>query len=143
MIPPRAVLDTNIVVSALLWQGLPGRFLDLAGEGELKLVTSAVLLKELASTLSKAKLAKAIAATGLDAPTMLRLYGRIAQRVHALPLPRPVSRDGDDDAVLACAAAGRAEIIVTGDDDLLVLKHHGDCRILKPKDALRALSLRY
>lgn len=73
MTPPRAVLDTNIVVSALLWQGLPGRFLDLAGEGELKLATSAALLKELASTLSKPTLAKAIAATGLDAPTMLRL----------------------------------------------------------------------
>lgn len=142
MIWPRAVLDTNVVVSALLWRGLPGRFIELAGEGELKLFTSAALLKELAATLSKPKLAKAVAATGLDAQTMLRLYGRIAQRVHPSPLPAPVSRDKDDDAVLACAAAGRADIIVTGDDDLLVLQRYGDCRILKPQDALRALASR-
>lgn len=139
MIRASAVLDTNVVISALLWRGLPGRFIELAGEGELKLFTSAALLKELAATLSKPKLAKAVAATGLDASTMLLLYGRIARRVHAAPLPRPVSRDKDDDAVLACAAASRADMIVTGDDDLLVLKHYGDCRIFKPQEALRAL----
>ncbi|MCR5866634.1 MAG: putative toxin-antitoxin system toxin component, PIN family [Aquincola tertiaricarbonis] len=139
MIRASAVLDTNVVVSALLWRGLPGRLIELAGEGELKLFTSAVLLKELAATLSKPKLAKAVAATRLDARTMLRLYGRIAHRVHPLALPRPVSRDWDDDAVLACAAASRADMIVTGDDDLLVLKHYGDCRIFKPQEALRAL----
>lgn len=97
------------------------------------------MLKELAATLSKPKLAKAVTATGLDARTMLRLYGRIAHRVHPPALPRPVSRDRDDDAVLACAAASRADMIVTGDDDLLVLKHYGDRRIFKPQEALRAM----
>lgn len=60
MIRASAVLDTSVVISALLWRGLPGRFIELAGEGELKLFTSAALLKELAATLSKPKLAKAV-----------------------------------------------------------------------------------
>ena len=58
------------------------------------------------------------------------------------PLPAPVSRDPDDDAVLATALAGRAEIIVTGDDDLLVLKAYQGIRILSPRGFLEFLDRR-
>jgi predicted nucleic acid-binding protein len=44
-------------------------------------------------------------------------------------IPR-VSRDPDDDRVIACAVVGRADVIVSGDDDLLVLKRVGNIPIL-------------
>lgn len=121
MARPRLVLDTHVLVSAFLWQGRPGQLLDLAGEKEVQLFTSRALFDELAATLNKKKLTKYVAATGLSVEQMLAAYKRISITVTARQLDGRVSRDADDDAVLACALAARAELIVSGDDDLLVL----------------------
>ena len=45
----------------------------------------------------------------------------------------PVCRDPDDDRILACASEAHAEYIVTGDEDLLVLKRYSAIRIVKPR----------
>ncbi len=63
----RLVVDTN-VVSAFLWQGTPGRLLEMAGEKQVRLFTSRALLDELADVLGRKKLAKTVAATGLTVP---------------------------------------------------------------------------
>lgn len=135
--PPRWVVDTNVLVSAFLWRGTPGRLLELASELEVQLFTSRVLLEELAATLAKKKLAKYLAATGSTGEQMLANYRRIARLVTPKPLAEPISRDVDDDAVLACAAAARADAIVSGDDDLLSLKSFGSIAILTSAQALR------
>lgn len=54
----RLVVDTNVVVSAFLWQGTPGRLLDMAGEKQVRLFASRVLLDELEDVLGREKLAK-------------------------------------------------------------------------------------
>ena len=120
---PRWVVDTNVLVSAALWQGTPGRVIALAGDQEIQLFTSRVLLDELAATLGKKKLAKYVAATGLTADQLQANFRRIASLVKSRQFDAQVSRDADDDAVLSCALAARADLIVSGDDDLLVLKH--------------------
>jgi predicted nucleic acid-binding protein len=61
--------------------------------------------------------------------------------VAAPPLPQPMSRDRDDDRVLAAAVAGKADMIVSGDDDLLWLGSYDGIRILTPAEALRALGI--
>ena len=67
----RLVVDTNVLVSAFLWQGTPGRLIKLASEKAVELFTSRTLLDELAATLIKKKLAKPVLATGLTANQML------------------------------------------------------------------------
>lgn len=119
---PRWVVDTNVLVSAFLWQGTPGRVIELAGEKQVQLITSRALLDELAATLAKKKLARYVAATGLAANQMLANYRRIATLVTARQLDERVSHDADDDAVLSCTLAARADLIVSGDDDLLSIK---------------------
>lgn len=135
----RLVVDTNVLVSAFLWQGTPGRLIELAAEKEIALFTSRALLDELAATLAKKKLAKPVLATGLTAEQMLRNYRRLATLVTARQLAQQVSRDADDDAVLACALAAHAELIVSGDDDLLVLKHFQGIPITTPAQAIRRI----
>lgn len=112
----RLVVDTNVVVSAFLWQGTPGRLLDMAGEKQVRLFSSRALLDEL-------KLAKSVAATGLTVPQMLANYRKVITLVTARQLPQQVSPDADDDAVLATAQAAKADLIVSGDrKHLLILK---------------------
>lgn len=130
-------MDTNVLVSAFLWQGTPGKVIELAGEKEVQLFTSRSLLDELAATLAKKKLAKYVAATGLSAEQMLANYRRIATLVTAKQLEQQVSRDADDDAVLACALAARADLIVSGDDDLLVLKSFDGISIVTAAQAVQ------
>lgn len=137
---PRWVVDTNLLVSAFLWRGTPGRLLELAGEQEVQLVTSRVLLDELAITLKKKRLIKPVAATGRSAEQMLLDYQHLATLVSARQLAKPVSRDADDDAVLACALAARADLIVTGDEDLLVLKAFDGVPIVTARFAIERLS---
>jgi hypothetical protein len=67
----------------------------------------------------------------LEAVALLRGTGRW---VDAVPLPAPVSRDPDDDSILALAKASGSRLIVTGDDDLLVLNPWEDVEIVRPRD---------
>ncbi|OFZ70705.1 MAG: putative toxin-antitoxin system toxin component, PIN family [Betaproteobacteria bacterium RBG_16_58_11] len=60
-----------------------------------------------------------------------------AEVVEAPPLPQPVCRDPDDDAVLAAAIAGQVDLIVSGDDDLLCLKQFQNIPILSPAEVLQ------
>ena len=137
---PRWVVDTNILVSALLWRGTPGRVVELAGELEVQLFTSRILLDELNATLHKKRLIKSVLATGRSAEQMLLDYQRLATVVTARQLEKPVSRDADDDAVLACALAARADLIVTGDDDLLVFKTFNGIPIVTARYAVERLN---
>ena len=88
-------------------------------------VAGRMMLKRVMGSLAKKKLTKAVAATGSTAVQMLADYRRIATVVTARQLDERVSRDADDDddddAVLSCALAARADVVVSGDDDLLVL----------------------
>jgi predicted nucleic acid-binding protein len=67
---------------------------------------------------------------------MLAQVRLLAEIVDPPPLPEPVSRDPDDDAVLALAAAARPDLIVTGDKDLLVLDAYAGIPIVSPAEAI-------
>jgi len=135
----RLVLDTNVLISAFLWQGVPSRLIELASEKEIQIFTSRVLLDELTATLSKKKLEKAVLATELTSDQMVRNYRRLSTLVTSRQLAQPISRDADDDAVLACALAAHADLIVTGDDDLLVLKTFQDIPIVTVSQAIKRI----
>ena len=64
----------------------------------------------------------------------------MAEIIDPPPLPAPVSRDPSDDAVLALAAASRADFIITGDADLLTLGSHAGIAIIDPAEALTRIS---
>lgn len=136
----RVVIDTNIAVSALLWKGTPGRLIALATEGEIELFTSAALLDELADVLGRKKLAKAVAKTGSTAAELCNDYRRLARRVQARSLAKQVSRDADDDAVLACALAARADLIVSGGIHLLELGSFRTIPIVKAAEAVKRIT---
>lgn len=135
----RLVVDTNVLVSAFLWQGTPGRLIDLAGEKAIALYTSRALVDELSEVFHRKKLAKQVAATGLTASQMIRNYRRLAALVTARQIAPQVSRDADDDAVLACALAAHVDLIVSGDADLLVLKRYHSIPIVTAAQAIQQI----
>ena len=138
----RIVADTNTVLSGLLWQGPPRRLLDLARQRTVTLCTSPNLLAELAEVIGRDKFVKRVHAATLSAAELVQDYERLAEIVEPQPLPIPTSRDPDDDHVLACARAGKADLIVSGDRDLLTLHEYQDIPILSTTDALARVAER-
>jgi putative PIN family toxin of toxin-antitoxin system len=127
----RVVADTNVYISALLFGGLPGEFLDLAFLPSFQLITSPVLLDELDDKLRlKFRLSDE-----------RRNFIRMILEKHA-EIVRPgivlaaVRDDPDDDRVLECAVAGEAEFLVSGDKHLLRLGAHEGIKIVTVRQFL-------
>jgi uncharacterized protein len=137
----RLVLDTNVLISAFLWSGIPGRLIDLAIEGHVQLFTSSALLTELDEILHRQKLERTVAATGFTPSGLYKRYQRLSHLVSARKFTQQICRDADDDAVLACALAANASMIITGDKDLLVLHPWRGIHIVKPAEALQRFSV--
>ncbi len=102
----RVVADTNTVVSAFLWGGLPKAVLDAAREGRISLHTTPALLAELEDVLARSKFATRILHVGDSATDMLAAYRALVVVELPAPIP-PTARDPDDDAALAAAVAAR------------------------------------
>ena len=132
----RAVLDTNTVVSALLWGGTPNELLAAATEERIELYTSAALVAELTDVLSRMKFAPRLARANRTVATLIAQYTGLAETIVAARINPVVLADPDDDHVLACALAARAELIVSGDAHLLNLKHYQGIPIVSATAAL-------
>jgi putative PIN family toxin of toxin-antitoxin system len=136
----RLVLDTNVVVSALLWSGRPYRLIEAAAGGDVDLVTSPALLAELREVLGREPLASRLTQQRSTVEQAIALYADLTIRVSPIAVARVVPGDIDDDEVIAAAVAGGAALIVTGDRHLLSLASHGDIAIVNVAEALRRLS---
>ena len=134
----RLVLDTNTVVSGLLWGKAPSLLLEAALGGQIELFTSKVLLLELEDILPRSKFAKRIAASGLTIEQLGVRFALLAQLVRPANIS-PISTDPDDDHVLACALAARADLVVSGDADLLNLKTYLHIPIVGAAEALKRI----
>ena len=137
----RIVLDTNVVLSALLWRGTPYRLLQsIRSNRQIVLFSSAALLTELAEVLARPMSARRLALIGRATPDVLLEYIDAIELVEPAAVPRVVAADTDDDQVVAAAVAAQADLIVTGDRDLLALGSHGELSIVTPADALRMVA---
>jgi putative PIN family toxin of toxin-antitoxin system len=122
----RLVVDTNVLIAGLIAEGLC-RDIVKRRLPAYELFTSRALLDELAERLE--------AKFGLSPKELplLKIYEDEATVLKPAALPKRVCRDADDDEVLATALAAHAEMILTGDKDLLVLREFQGIRILSPR----------
>jgi len=130
----RLLLDTNVLVSAVLFGGLPQGLVEQAFRGEYELVTSEALLDEFEEVLRERFARPALLARALREE--LASIGDMSRPQH---IPR-ASRDPADDMVLAAAVAGHADAIVTGDKDLLDLGAYEGMPVLTTRQALAKLA---
>ena len=132
----RLVLDSNVLVSALITKGTPpDRLYQAWLRSEIELVTCAAQIDELADVLSRPKLRKYVDRT--DAAQLVADIRLRAIVVRDMPIPRR-SPDPKDDAILAAAVAGEAELVVSGDKPgILALREVEGIPIRTPREALQ------
>ena len=138
----RLVLDTNTVVSCLLWDGSPSLLQDGARAGKVQLYSSPALLTELARVLARRKFSTRMGRLSASVGELIEGYGELAQLVRPASIAPVVLADPDDDHVLACALAAKADLIVSGDSHLLNLKTYQGIPIVDAAEALTRLPQR-
>lgn len=114
----RLVLDTNVVIAGLLWAGHPRHLIDRAIDDTVTLCSSPALVDELTQTLHHQKFAQRLTQSGKTASALVAQYTALVTLVSPRQVPRVIEHDADDDQVLACALAGQADLIVSGDRHL-------------------------
>lgn len=129
------VLDTNILVSALIWtRGIRRKLFEKSIEGSFHVFTSTSLLRELAEILKRE----------FNEPdevinNQISFIISYTQRVEDFLIPSVIKNDPDDDIVIGCAIASNANFIVSGDKHLLDLKEYQGIKIVTAKEFLNFL----
>lgn len=133
------VLDTNTIVSGTLWHGSPHLLMDAARRRRFTPCTCRAMMRELLQVLSRPKFTARMALSQSNPRRVVKEYRRLALLV-LVPATLPqVSRDPEDDVILACGVKAAADAIISGDKDLLSLQHYCGIPILTAAQALLSL----
>jgi putative PIN family toxin of toxin-antitoxin system len=131
----RIVLDTNVIISGVFFGGIPGQILSAWNAGELSIVLSAPILAEYREV--GAEFTAKYGGTGFEAfAALLVMRSEVVDAPEYLP--EPVCADSADDKFLACALAGSAAVILSGDKHLLQVTGWHGIEILRPRAFLEA-----
>lgn len=126
----KAVFDTNVLIAAFATEGICSKVLTRGRKKQFDLITCQFILKEF-----KRILIKKITASKNEVYDALKL---VSESVHLVVNPKQtvtgICRDKSDDNILACAMEAKADYLVTGDADLLELKHFKGTKIVTPRE---------
>jgi uncharacterized protein len=128
----RILFDTNVLFAAFTVRGFCEELLEETVD-LCTIIWSAPLREELLRALRQKRL---LTPSVVNA---IAVFSDLCEMSDHAPLPKRVCRDPDDDVVLATALAGHADLIVTGDNDLLVLNQFSGISILSPRQVLEIL----
>lgn len=126
----RLVLDTNVVMSAIFFGGDPKIIIRAAIAKKVELVATQALVDEYHEIAER--LHEYYPTVSYRRP--LAIFESLLKIVRPATLSGNVCRDPDDDALIACALGGKAKIVCSGDEDLLVLNGYRGLEIMKPHD---------
>jgi len=132
--PLKLVLDTNILVSALIYGGKPEQVYNLILEKQITAITSTILFSELFEVLIKK--------FNFD-PRRVKQLERIIKKHFKVVYPNETInavKDDDDNRVLEAAKEGKCEYIITGDKELLKIRKYKHIKIVTAEEFLNEIS---
>jgi putative PIN family toxin of toxin-antitoxin system len=138
----RVVTDTDVIVSGTLTpEGHSGHILAAWRDGHLMLVISEEIISEVKEVLNRPRIRENY--RHLTKATIGRLINLLRQ--HSILVPgvlnlKVVERDPDDDKIVVAAIEGDADIIVSGDQDLLALRVYRGIEIVTPAEFIELIS---
>ena len=132
----KVVLDVNVWISGLLWGGVPGQILKLAKNQRITIFASEKILADIEDTLERPKLQSRKQYWGYTTAYLMTIVQELIQPCVDRLLEVPQLRDADDAVILASAIVIQAEVIITGDLDLLTLHDFENIPIITPQEFL-------
>ena len=126
----KAVFDTNVLIAAFLTEGICAKLLIRARRRDFDLILCDGILQEFERVLKK----KFAASPHETSEALIILSEAALEILGRTDSITPICRDSDDDLILACARDAAADYVVTGDEDLLVLKNYEGISIVNPRE---------
>ena len=132
----RVVVDTSVFVPGVFFRGPPRDVLAAWRDERIEVVVSREIIQEYV------RVGERLSARfpGVDFKHTLDRVAASATLVSAPPLPEPVCEDRDDDKFLACAVAGGAEYVVSGDRALLATSPYQNVIVIRSRDLMDILA---
>jgi len=122
----KVTLDTNVLIAAFITHGVCNELLEYCALNH-EIFLSGFILGEL-----EEKLTGKFGFSKRETNNVIRILKSRCTIVRTTELPSPISRDPDDDNIIATAIAGLCDCIITGDKDLLVLNQVSGIQIIPP-----------
>ena len=133
---PRIVVDTNVLISGVLYEkGNEAQVLGLVLDNRAVLLASLDTLTELKEALERPK----FRLTPAESLAVFRIILSKSEIIMRLEKAEEECRDHDDQKFVDLASSGRADYLVTGDRDLLVIRHLGKTKILTAGQVIREM----
>jgi len=130
----RIVLDTNVLISAIVFGGQPRKILEMVIEGNVTCSLSFAILDELRDVLQRPK----FGFSPQQAATVIDELQGICEILNPPRRIRTIKADPDDNRILECAVEAKADCIISGDTHLLELGKYREILIWNPADFLAA-----
>lgn len=130
----RAVIDTNVLISGILWRGPPFQLLRWAEEDKLRVHASLEILGEVHRVLHYPKFQQYIDARRASPAELFAKIASMCTVIQVDQVVKGVCADADDEKFLSCAVAANVDFLVSGDRHLLDLKEYRLIRILTARE---------
>ena len=127
------VIDTSVVISAFLFGGVPGEFIELWKKGTVTPLITEKIMDEYLRVLTYPKFKLSQEEIHYIIHQEILPFFKV---VKSKPGLKVIVKDPDDDKFIQCAIAGKAQTIISGDHHLLALKSYKEIRILTPSEFL-------
>jgi putative PIN family toxin of toxin-antitoxin system len=128
----RVILDTNVIIAALFWQGPPRIVYDLVRKGQLVMLISEKMEKEFIRVLGYTK----FGLTSAEILPFVRELRLRTVRIESHTILTEITADPTDNIFLECAVDGPADYIISGDKHLLALSSFQGIQVVRPKEFL-------
>jgi putative PIN family toxin of toxin-antitoxin system len=135
----KITLDTNVLISAMFWSGVPHRILEECKTRNLKLALSPDILTEFKEALIKEE---KFEQTEKTVSQQVEVLIGISSIVIPKEKIQVIKKDPNDNMILECAVAGNSDYIVSGDEHLLELKEFRGIKIVTPREFVEILEIR-
>ena len=134
----KVVVDTNIFVSSF-FGGNPRKIIDLWKKGEINLCLSKDILDEYIEVMQRIGVGDEE-----EIEELLSLFAKGFNLIFTTKTPeiKAVKDDPDDDKLIECAIALKAEVIITGDKALMAIKEYMGVKILTPQQFMKTYQVR-
>ena len=138
----KIVMDTNVIISAIAFGGIPREILELIFNREVYNFISDDIFDEIKEVLQRPKFNY----DALKIKFIIHELEQISEYMEPIKINEAKSqiqstvRDQDDNCIIAMAIAGACDYLVTGDDDLLILQEVNQIKIVTPREFMQKLS---
>ena len=136
----KLIIDTNVLISGLMWAGPPNRILKWAREGRVVLLACESTIDELKRVIQYKRFVQRLSDLEIRPMEAIAYAMNIVTFVpNPQNIPQAILEDPFDNIFLALASENKAHLIVSGDHHLLDLKEHNSIQILTPSLAVQVI----